>query len=325
MKRSTFIRGLSSIPLIGPVGAWAQIFPAKPVTIVVPYATGGPTDTAARIVAEALTTRTGKPFLVQNKPGAATIIGTEMVKAAAADGYTWLLGTTSTFTLNPVLYKQLKYSQKDFENMGGIAKVPYAVVLSPQVPASNMGEFAAWARAKPQPYTYGTVGQGTAPHILGISLSQAIGAQALAVHYKGSSPVQMDLIGGNIDVSVDPLNTCLPMHKAGKVRIVAVLDDVRWPSLPEVPTLREQGVRGVQGSSWIGFFVPAGTDKSIVESMGQLLTAITASTDVQEKFRGLGLSSLSMPQREFGRYMSQDSVWWQQLIKTHHIQLESSS
>jgi len=323
MKRSTFLRVLAGLPIARAIPAMGQSFPTRPVTIVVPYTPGGPTDTATRVTAEHLARRTGQPFVILNKPGASTRIGADFVKASAKDGYTWLLGTTTTFSLNPLMYKTLSYNKDDFEPIGAVAKIPYVIAVSTHVPATNMREFVAWARAKPKSFSYGTVGQGSPPHIIATVLARAMGTRALAVHYKGSAAVQVDLISGVIDLSVDPLTTALPMHKANRVRIIAVVDDTRWPDLPEVPTLHEQDIAGVQGASWVGFFAPAGTPQTIANAMGEALEELPSAPDVQSRFRSVGLAALPLNREDFQRMMETDLAWWKKVVDDNNIQLES--
>jgi tripartite-type tricarboxylate transporter receptor subunit TctC len=309
---------------ITPVGrmAAAQDFPSRPVTIIVPYPPGGPTDAVARLVAQKLAVRSGHPFVISNKPGAATQIGVESVKRALSDGYTWLLGTTTSFSLNPLTFKKLGYSRSDFELIGPLAKVPYAVVVSNRVPATNVREFREWARTKPEGFTYGTVGRGSAPHILSEILSKSLGVKGMAVPYKGSAAVQTDLIAGQLDVSIDPLTTSVPMHKAGKSRVIAIIDDQRWPEIPEVPTLAEQRVNGVEGYSWVAFFAPAGTSKAIVSKMNLMLQQITSAPEVGNQIRTAGLVPLSMSNSDFLNLLQADAAWWKRAVEENNIQME---
>jgi len=299
----------------------AQGFPDHAVTIVVPYTPGGPTDSATRIVAQQFSEQTGQPFVISNRPGAATTIGADAVKRAANDGYTWLLGTTTTFSLNPLTLPKLDYGSKDFEPIGPIAKVPYAVTVSSQMPVKNIQEFRDWLKTKPEGFSYGTVGRGSPPHIIGEILGKTLDAKTLAVHYKGSSPVQTDLVAGRINLSIDPLNTSLPMHKAEKVRIIAVIDDQRWPELPDVPTLAEQGINEVEGYSWAGLFAPAGTPKEAVDKASTLLQKITATDEVGKQLRNAGMVPMSMSHDEFKQQMQADAAWWKQAVEENDIQV----
>lgn len=323
MKRRTFgqaVLALSIAPICHMAGA--EAFPNRPVTIIVPYPPGGPTDTVMRLVAHELSRKSGQPFVIANRAGAMTTIGVDAAKRAGNDGYTLLLGTSTSFSLNPITLKKINYSRNDFEVIGPVAKVPYAVVVSSGVPAKNMREFREWAKSKPQGFTYGTVGRGSAPHVIGEMLSKTLGVKSVPVQYKGSAPVQTDLISGVIDVSIDPLTTSVPMHKAGKVRVIAIIDDRRWPDLPDIPTLAEQGVNGVNGYSWLGLFAPAGTSRTIVSSMSQMLQQITSAADVDKQTRAAGLVPMSMSTTEFQSFLQADTAWWKKAVLDNNIQAE---
>lgn len=317
MKRSAFIKSLLALPAVAslPRAAWAQAYPAKPVTLVVPYAPGGPTDGCMRIIAEELTKRLGQTFVVANRPGAASAIGAESVRIAPKDGYTMLMGTSTTFGLNPLLMKRLTYKLEDFEPVGGLARVVYGFSVSNKVPARNMQEFATWARAQPKGFTYGTPGQGTVTDIMASVLAKLVGAQSVGVHYKGSAPVQVDLGSGQLDASIDPLTTALGMHRAGKAKILAIVDSQRWPDLPEVPTLAEQGVNGVEGSSWLGLFAPAGTPAPIVAQVSKALAAVTAMPEVAVRLRAIGQVPISLESADLMKLVHRENAWWKKVVE----------
>ncbi|MGY6272961.1 Bug family tripartite tricarboxylate transporter substrate binding protein [Achromobacter denitrificans] len=316
MKRSTFIRGLAGLIATAPLITRAQApFPSRRVTIVVPYTPGGAVDGSARTAGEELARLTNQPFVILNKPGASTSIGAEYVKTAAKDGYTWLLGTTSTFSVNPYTRKNLGYRRADFEPLGAIAKVPYVLSITNSIDATTLQDFGTWARGRPQGFTFATTGQGTSPHIVGLVLAKTIGAKALAIHYNGSMPLQVDLIAGNVDASIDPMTTALPMHRAGKIRIIAVMDSARWPELPEVPTLAEQGVPDLRGESWLALFSPAGTDRDAVARIGDLIPRVPADAAVQKRLMALGLSPMMLSRAEFSQFLEEDAAWWKKQLK----------
>ncbi|WP_326536579.1 tripartite tricarboxylate transporter substrate binding protein [Pseudorhodoferax sp.] len=324
MNRALFLRwlaALSAAPAASLPLAAQPAYPNRPITFKVPYAPGGPTDVSSRVIADELSRRLGQPVVVSNRPGAATAIGTELVKAGPADGYTLLLGSSTTFSLNPLQYKKLNYRLEDFEPIGAIADVPYVLVVNNNLPVRNVQEFIAWSQARPEGFTFGTVGQGSSTHIAGLMLAKAINAKGVPVHYKGSSNVQADLLAGVLDAAVDPLVTSLQMHKSGKARIIATVGARRSSDFPDVPTLAEQGVRSLDTvPATFGVLVRAGTPAPIVARLRQALAAVIADPAVKTRLRTLGLEASAVEGEDFSRLLRTQEAWYRREIEESKIQ-----
>ena len=325
MKRSDFLRAMASAPFVMgvPLAARANAYPSRAITVVVPYPPGGVTDAASRLMADSMARALAQPFVVANKPGAATMIGTEFVKAAPKDGYTLLLGSSTTFSLNPLQYPELRYSLDDFECVGGIAKAPYGMSVAPQVPAKTLPEFVAWAKQQAKGVTYGTVGQGSTTHIAAAMLTKALGITAMPVHYKGSAQVQADLLAGVIDMAVDPLLTQVPMHKAGKAQLLGLLGKDRWPEVPDVKTLEEQGVKGIDAPVYVGFFAPKGTPADAMTVAAKALSSAAASPANADRFRKLGMVPAPLSGAAFTQLLRDQQSWWKQRIAENGIKIDA--
>lgn len=325
MKRSDFLRALAAAPLgLGLTwGAAARSYPTRAVTVVVPYPPGGATDAATRLISDEMARALGQAFVVSNRPGAATMIGTDYVKAAPKDGYTLLLGSSTTFSLNPLQYPDLRYGLNDFVCLGGIAKVPYGVMVGPKVPAKNLAEFIQWAKKQPKGITYGTIGQGSTTHIAAAMLARALNLPALPVHYKGSSAVQTDLLAGVIDLSIDPLLTSVPMHTAGKTHLIGLLGKERWSEVPDVPTLDEQGVKGIDAPVYIGFFAPKGLPADVLATAAKAMANAVKAPHNAEKFRKLGMIPTPMSGDAVMQLMRDQQSWWKQRIQENGIKFDA--
>jgi len=314
------LRLLAALPVAASLPAFPQAYPSRPITLIVPYSTGGPTDAAARVVTEGMSKILGQQFVLTYKPGAATIIGTELVKAAPKDGYTLLLGSSTTFSLNPIQYRQqLKYRLEDFEAIGGMAKVPYGLVVSNRLPAKNLREFIAWAKAQPKGFSYGTVGQGSSTHVGGAMLARAIGATGVAIHYKGSAGVQADLLGDSLDVSIDPMTTAIPMHKGGKVRLIGMLENERWSEAPDVQTFAEQGLKGVEVPGYFGLLAPVGVPADVIATLTKALTAVVTDPVTVTRLHQVGLVPAVYEGDKFWKLLRSQEDWWRSRIEENNI------
>jgi len=252
--------------------ALAAGFPERPVTLVVPYPPGGATDIVARIVAKGMTQRLGQTVLVDNKAGAGTAIGAGAVAQAAPDGYTLLISSNTTFTVNPALKSKLPYdAQKSFESIGLIGTSPLVLLAKPSLPASNVKELVALAKAQPGKLAYGSFGNGTTSHFAGEMFKIATGAEILHVPYKGSSPAMTDLIGGQVQLTFDTNVAALPMLQAGKVKALAVTSAKRSPTLPKVPTVAESGFPEVEMEPWITIVAPRGLSTPVAQALSKAL------------------------------------------------------
>ena len=250
----------------------AAAFPDKPLTLVVPFPPGGATDTVARIVAKSMGQRLGKTVVVDNRAGAGTVIGAGAVAQAAADGYTLLISSNTTFTVNPALKSKLPYdAQKSFESIGLIGTSPLVLLANPALPANNVKELVAMARAKPGTLAYGSFGNGTTSHFAGEMFKVVTGADILHVPYKGSSPAMTDLIGGQVQLTFDTNVAALPMLQAHKVKALAVTSAKRSPSMPNVPTVAEAGYPDFEMVPWIAIVAPRGLPAPVQQALGKAL------------------------------------------------------
>ncbi len=257
--------------------ALAAGFPEKPLTLVVPYPPGGATDTVARVVGKGLGQRLGQTVIVDNKAGAGTAIGAGAVAKAAPDGYTLLISSNTTFTVNPALKLKLPYdAQTSFEGVGQIGTSPLVLLANPSLPANNVRELVALAKSQPGKLAYGSFGSGTTSHLAGEMFKLVTGTDILHVPYKGSSPAMTDLIGGQVPLTFDTNVAALPMLQAGKVKAIAVTSSKRSPSMPKVPTVAESGYPEFEMVPWIAIVAPRGLPAAVQKALGKALAETLA-------------------------------------------------
>ena len=295
--------------------AAAADYPQRPVRLVVPYAAGGSTDTVARIIGARLSERLGQQIVVDNRTGAGTLIGTEIVQHASADGYV-LLMATPPLAVNPALYGKVSYSvERDFVAVTNIAGSSNLLVVHPSVAVNNVRELVALLKASPGKYSYGSSGVGGAGHLaMALFLSMA-GAEALHVPYKGGAPAVADLVAGRLNMMMANLTTAQPHIRAGKLRGLAVGKAKRSPLFPEMPTISEAGVPGYEMSPWVGAFVPAGTPKAVIDRLNAEIVRIAARPDVKKTWNEQGAEPLSMNPAEFEKYLNDDIAKWAKVVK----------
>jgi tripartite-type tricarboxylate transporter receptor subunit TctC len=263
-------------------------YPERPITLIIPFAAGGPSDVLGRHVADAMSKNLGQRIVVENVGGAGGTIGSSRGARATADGYTILLGHTGTHAANVGLYKKLPYdAEKDFESIGSVGDQPQFLVVKKSLPIRNFQELAAYLKATPA--TYGTAGVGSATHLGGLLVNAALGTNATPVAYKSSGPAMTDLIAGHIDFLIDVSSTALPQIRSGTVTPVAVLRTERVPSAPEVPGAKDLGLPSLDSSIWTVFLAPAGTPKPIVERLNHSLRTALEDSEVKGKLVQLGV------------------------------------
>ena len=284
---------LSAVALAAPYAqAQAQTpsYPSKPIRIVVPFGPGGATDVVARTVADKLSARLGQPMIVDNKPGASTMIGADAVAKAAPDGYTLMVSGSSTYTVVPALKERMPYDpQKDLALIALLVKAPLVLVSGPSAPVKSLAELVALGKSKPGELGYATFGTGSAPHLAGEMLAHEAGIKVLAVPYKGSAPASMALLGGEIHYAFDTITSAGANIKAGKLRPLAVSSVQRITALPDVPTLGELKLGKASFDAFYGLAAPAGTPVAIQQLLGREVAAIMALPDVKEKMLAAGL------------------------------------
>jgi tripartite-type tricarboxylate transporter receptor subunit TctC len=272
--------------------ALAQNYPTRPITMLVPYAAGGPTDTVARVVAQAMGKPLGQTILVENKPSAGGIIAPEQVKNAKPDGYTILIHHIGMAT-TPALYRSLRFNPlTDFDYIGLINDVPMTIIAKPGLPAKDFKEFLAYIKSNKDKVTYANAGIGAASHLCGMLFMSAIQTDFLTVPYKGTAPAMNDLLGGQVDFMCDQTTNTTSQIKGGKVKVYGVTSKTRVPSLPDIPTLDEQGLRGFEVGIWHGLYGPKGMPKPVVDKLVAALQDAVKDSDVKKRFADLGASTM---------------------------------
>ncbi|MBO9356795.1 tripartite tricarboxylate transporter substrate binding protein [Bordetella petrii] len=298
----------------------AASYPDKPVTLVVPFPPGGTSDVLGRQLAQQLSEELGASFVVNNRAGAATVIGATYVARAPSDGYTLLLSSGSTFTTTPHLMTQIPYTLDDFAPIATVATVPFAFVVKKDFPARTLAEYAAYAKAHPGKINNATNGQGSMVHLLGEVVAAGLQVQLTQVHYKGAAPATVDMIGGVVDSNVEALTSAVPNIKAGQYRALAVLSAERQPLLPDVPTFSELGYPSVVGETWYGMFAPAGTPDAVVNKLNAALRKVTTSARFTQAMQAIGNQPRPSTPAELKEVTLRESQRWGDLIQQLKIQ-----
>ncbi|TMH29745.1 MAG: tripartite tricarboxylate transporter substrate binding protein BugD [Betaproteobacteria bacterium] len=269
----------------------AQQYPTKPLTMLVPYAAGGPTDTVARVVAQSMSKPLGQTVIVENKPSAGGILAPEQVKNSKPDGYTILIHHIGMAT-TPALYRQLRFNPlTDFEYIGLINDVPMTLIARANFPANNFKEFLDYIKKNKDKVSYANAGIGAASHLCGMLFMSAIETDILTVPYKGTAPAMNDLLGGQVDFMCDQTTNTTSQIKSGKVKVYGVTSAKRVPSLPEIPTLQEQGLKGFEVGIWHALYAPKGTPKPVLDKLVGALQDSVKDEGVRKKFADLGATT----------------------------------
>jgi tripartite-type tricarboxylate transporter receptor subunit TctC len=307
--------------LFATTGAFAQAWPAKSITMVVPFPPGGPTDLVARVLAQKLTEQLGQSVVVDNKGGANGNIGAQAVARAPADGYT-ILYNTSSITLSPALYKNLSYSvEKDFAPVALTAVVPLALVVHPGVPANNVKEFIAYAKANPGKLTYGSAGNGNVTHLGAFQFTQANGLDAVHAPFKGSAPADVALVAGEIQYMTDTINSVMPFIKDKRIKLLAVTSAKRMSLFPDVPTLAESGMAGFEVGAWQGVMVPAATPKAVVDRLNAAMVAAVADPAVARQLTQQGFETQTSTPEQLREFIAKELRRWERVIVDNHIKV----
>ncbi|WP_369804627.1 Bug family tripartite tricarboxylate transporter substrate binding protein [Limnohabitans sp. G3-2] len=309
---------------LGASTALAQAaYPAKPIRLVVPFATGGVTDTSGRLIAEQLSKRLGQQVIVDNKPGASGNIGTQMVAGAEPDGYTLLLGFDGTLVINPHVFPKVGFdTAKDFAPIGKIGDAILILVSHPGVPAKTLQQVIALSKTQSGGLSYGTSGTGGTPHIAGELLKQRTGANLTHIPYKGGGQAMIDVMGGNIPLVYTAVAGAIQHVKSGKLHAVAVSSAQRAPSMPDVPTFIEAGVSDFDINSWVGLLAPAKTPRAIVDKLNAELNAVLNDPAVRERLNTLGIAASPGGPERFGRDMARDLSRYAAVVKAANIKAE---
>lgn len=301
----------------------AQTWPTRQIRIVLPFAAGGSTDVIARTVGQRLSETLGQPVLIDNRPGAAGAIATDHVAKAAPDGYTWLMATTSTHSILPVLNPKLPYDPKqDFALVSLVARAPNILIASPTLPVSNVAELIALARAKPGALTFASSGTGTITHLIG-ELFQSSGAiQAAHAPHKTGVQAVPDVVSGQIAFLFDSIVWSLPQIRAGKLKGLAITSRTRSPLAPDLPTVAESGLPGFEGVTWFGLVAPAATPQNVVTRLNGELNRILQATEMKEKLAAQGAEAAAGTPEEFARLVRDDAAKWGRVIREAGVKVE---
>jgi tripartite-type tricarboxylate transporter receptor subunit TctC len=311
-------------PLVAaaPAALAQDAYPSKPVKIIVPFAAGGPADVYARFLGQRLSETMGQPFVVENRPGAGSVIGTEAVAKSPADGYT-LLMMSNTHTTNESLIPKKPYQlMRDFVPVAPVNYSDLVMVIHPSVPVNNLREFIDLAKAQPKKLNYASSGPGTPYHMAGELFNAMAGVQIVHVPYKGSSGARNDILGGQVHMMFDAIPTMAQNVRAGKVKALATTGTRRSPVLPDVPTVAEAGVPGYEATIWLGLMAPAGTPKAAVDKLNAAITKIVSSPDVKDQWAKQGAEPMVMTPAQFDAYLREDIKKWAEVVRISGAKLD---
>ena len=302
--------------------AFAQAYPSKPVKLIVPFAPGGFTDVVARILGQKLAVSMGQQFVIENKAGAGSTIGTDFVAKAAPDGYTLVMVST-THVISPWIYKSMPYDPiKSFTVVSKLVDSPYVLLVNPKVPARNVQEFIALAKASPDTLHYGSSGNGSSQHLMGGLFVAMTGAPLKHVPYRGSNGAATDLVAGVIESSFAGVPNALSQVPQGRLKALAVTTAKRIPQLPDVPTLQEAGVAGYEASVWLALLAPAGTPKDIVTRLNAEIAKVMSAPDTKKALYDAGVEPTPSTPEAMSEYMVKEMERWGKVVKETGIKLE---
>ena len=307
--------------LAAPAGA--QTYPVKPIRLVVPFPPGGAVDAIGRIIGQKLGESWGHNVVIDNRGGAAGAIGSELVAKSPADGYTLLVGSTSTISINPALNSKLAYSpQRDFVPVSLVGYVPHILLVNASVPANNVKEFIAYAKAQGKPVTFASVGTGSPHHLAGEIFKSMTGIDMVHVPYTGSGPALIGLMGGQVQFLSLDLPPALAQLGSGKVKALGIASAKRDPLLPDVPTVAESGLPGFEISGWYGIFAPIQTPKPIVTKLSTEIDRLLATPDVRASLAKIGVNVLGGSAEQFAAYVKREDAKWSKAIRDAGVRIE---
>lgn len=320
--RKTLLLALGLVATALTTSAAAQAYPGKPVKIIVPFAAGGPADNYARFIAQRLQDSLGQSFVVDNRPGAGSIIGTDIVAKAAPDGYT-LLMMSNTHTVNETLIPAKPFQlMRDFVAVAPVNYSDLVLVANPALPASSLKDLVQQAKARPGKFNYASSGPGTPYHMAGELFKSMAGVYLVHIPYRGSSGARTDVIGGQVDVMFDAVTTMAEQIKAGKVKAIATTGRTRSDVLPDVPTMNEAGVPGYEATIWLGLMAPRGTPKAVVDRLNEAVSKIASQPEVRQLWVKQGAVPLVMTPEVFDSYIRDEITKWSRVIKTAGIKVD---
>ena len=322
-----FRSGLAAIAAAAGLAAaqplYAQSYPARTVTLVVPSAAGGGTDTIARLLADQLSKQTGGSFVVENRTGAGMLVGTTAVAKAPPDGYTLLVGLTGNMSVNPSLFAKLPYDpQADFVPVAMLAEYPFLIVVNNDLPVKSVKELIDHLKANPGKIDYASAGNGTGQHLAPELFKMMTGTQMSPVHYKGAQPAYLDVISGRVPVFFDNMSTAMSLAKTGKVRALAITAKKRSPLMPDLPTVDESGVKGYEYHTWFGFWAPKGTPQPVIDKLDSEIKKALADQGVQQKIASGAGQVSSMTRQEINPFVQGEIKKWAEVVKRAGIQVQ---
>jgi len=312
--------GAAAFPAVSHVAS-ADTYPTRPVRLIVPFPPGGGTDIISRLISQWLSERLGQPFVIENRPGAATNIGTEVVVKAPQDGYTLLLVFSSN-AINATLYEKLNFNfLRDIAPVAGIIRLPLVMLANPSVPAKTLPEFITYAKANPGKINMASGGNGTPSHVAGELFKMMAGVNMVHVPYRGSAPALTDLLGGQVQIFLVNLVPSLQYISAGKLRALAITAATRTEALPDLPTVGEF-VQGYEASSWYGVGAPKGTPADIIDKLNKEINAGLADPKIKTRLADLGGTVLSGSPADFGKLIVDETAKWAKVIRAANIKLQ---
>ncbi len=318
VMQSVLLAGTCAIAVCATTAAHSA-YPERPIRIIVPVPPGGGNDIVARMLARRLTDKWGQQVIVDNRPGASTAIGAEIVARASPDGYT-LMFHSATFAINAAMQRKLPFDPiKDFTPIGLVARVPQILVVNPAFPAKTLAEFLAQARARPGQINFASAGAGSSPHLAMEVLMEMTGVKLNHVPYKGTAPGLADVVAGHVQTTFDAIPPALGYVRGGRVRALVVVSQKRFPALPEVPTMAEAGLPAYDFASWFGMLAPARTSPAIIATLNREIVAIIQSPEIREHLTDLGLEPLGTSAEENGRHLQAEITRWRAFIQRHDI------
>ncbi|HTP61354.1 MAG TPA: tripartite tricarboxylate transporter substrate binding protein [Burkholderiales bacterium] len=315
------MRFLIALLLALPLQGLAQ-FPQRTVKMVVPFPAGGPTDILARVVAQKLSERWGQPVIVDNKPGAGGTIGSDLVAKAAPDGYSLLMGTSSTHSIGPSLQKLPYDPVRDFAPISQVSNATNVLLVSPKLGVTTLKELIALAKANPGKLNFASSGIGTIPHLTGERFKLMAGVDLQHVPYKGTGLSIPDMANGQVAVLFDSIVTALAYVKSGSVRALAISSPQRTPLAPDLPTMAEAGLPGFESETWFGLFAPAGTPKDIIAKVSADTASALNAPDVRERFASVGAEPVGSSPEQFAERVRADTVRWAEVIRKADVKVQ---
>jgi tripartite-type tricarboxylate transporter receptor subunit TctC len=313
----------AAIVFTAPDALRAQSYPARSVTLVVPSAAGGGTDTIARLIGDQLAKQLGQSFVVENRTGAGMLVGTTAVAKAAPDGYTLLVGLNGNMAVNPSLFAKLPYDPvAEFVPVAMLATYPFLVIVNNELPVKSIKELIAYLKANAGKVDYASAGNGTGQHLAPELFKMATGTEMGPIHYRGAQPAYQDVISGRVPVFFDNMSTAMSLAQGGKVRALAITSKKRSPLMPELPTVDESGVPGYEYHTWFGLWAPKGTPQAIVEKLNAEVVKALADPTIQQRIAAGAGEPSTMALKDIAPFMKAETVKWAEVVKRAGIKVE---